>query len=180
MAAESPAATLARLVPDLCRMRRGPADVPYSPSLFAVLLVAGTVLDLGTGAALGDGTTAFARSLLSNAVVLGLCGVALGLRHFANRYVQTACALLACSLAFSLLQLPFVFAAGPLPADAAALSNAQLLLGWITLGLLAWQVAVAAHIMRQAIEAPAGLAVVLVLSWVIADWALERAVFGSG
>lgn len=109
--------------------------------------------------------------------MLVLCWIALAIRHLRNRYVQTATALLACSLAFSLLQLPIALLAGPPPAGADALTGLQILVGWATLAVFVWQVSVDAHIMRHAMEAPFGLAFALVVSWVLAYWALDRMLF---
>lgn len=168
---------LVRATIDLCRLRGDPADLPHAPLRLAALIVAVTVLDLLIGHLIGDGVNAFARSLLSTGVVLGLCWAALAIRRLRNRYVQTATALLACSLAFSLLQLPLALLAGPPPASAAELSAAQIVLGWLTVGVFVWQVCVDAHIMRHALDAALGLAFALVVSWVLAYWALDSVLF---
>lgn len=171
------ASTLPALVIGLCRLRNGPQDLPHAPRLAVLLLMASVLLDSAIGAALGDGDTAPLRSLLSSVVVLGLCGVALAIRRLGHRYVQTATALLACSIAFSLLQLPVALMAGPAPASATELSDAQVLLGWFTLGLFFWQIAVNAHIVRHAMDSSFGFALGLVATWVLAFWALDHALF---
>ncbi len=98
--------SLVKTVVDLCRFRRVPQDLPYSPQLLAVLLVAATLFDLAVGAATGDAESAFAHSLLSSGLVLLLCWIALAIRRLNHRYVQTATALVACGLLISLVQLP--------------------------------------------------------------------------
>lgn len=168
----------ARIV-GLCRLRGGPQDLPYSPNLLAALVVAATALDVLIGGLVDDTGSAFGRSLLSTFVVLGLCWVALAIRGLGSRYVQTAIALLACSLVFSLLQLPIALLAEPLAPGASTLSGSQLLLGWISIAVLAWQLSVYAHIVRQAMEAPFALAFALAASWVLAYWALEHLLFGA-
>ncbi len=170
--------SLSRIVFDLCRLRGNPQDFPYSPSLLALLVGAGTALDTLVGGLLGEADTTLARSLLSTVIVLALCWVALAIRGLRNRYVQTACALLTCSFALSLLQLPIALLAGPPPTAVADMSAMQAMFGWITLALLLWQVSVNAHIMRHAIDASFGLAFALVLSWLIAYWAIDRILFG--
>lgn len=170
---------LARTTLELCRLRSGPADLPHAPLLLAGLIVAGTVLDLAVGGALGDSANVFARSLLSTGIVLVLCWAALAIRRLGHRYVQTATALLACSLVFSLLQVPLALLAGPPPASAAQLTAVQIVLGWLTIGVFVWQVCVDAHIMRQALDAALGLAFALVVSWVLAYWALDSLLFGA-
>ena len=65
---------------------------------------------------LGGATMRCARSLVSTALVLALCWIALAMRQLGNRYVQTASALVACSIVFSLLCCRSPWLAGPMPA----------------------------------------------------------------
>lgn len=164
---------------ELCLLRGAPQDLPYSPRLLVALIVAGTAADAFAGSLVGDLDGALARSLLSTFVVLALCRLALVMRDMRNRFVQTASALTACGLVFSLVQLPLALIAVPIPAPGTPLSGMHLLVGWATLGLLVWQLAVSAHIMRHAIESSFGLAFALVVSWLIAYWALLRLLFGA-
>jgi hypothetical protein len=172
-------AALACLVRDLCQLRRGPEEMPYSPALLALLVAASVVLDVATGALFG-GNDVFARSLVSTALVLALSWAALEVRRFGNRYVQTASALVACGLAFSLLALPLGWLAHPIPSTATVLTPAQVLLGWAVLALFVWNLSVFAHIMRRAIESSFGLAFAIVVAWAVADWALGRVLFDAG
>src|SRR5690606_24812874 len=98
------------------------------------------------------------------------------------RYVQTATALAACGLAVSLLQVPIAFLIET-PREAAALEALardplQVALRWLLLASLVWQVLVNAHVLRQAVEIRRGIAIVHVVAWLIAYWALERLAFG--
>ncbi len=168
-----------RVLWPLFRLRGSPQDLPYSSHLPLLLVAASVILDMLVGDALHDTGNTFARSLLSTGVVLGLCWVALAIRGLNNRFAQSATALVACSLLFSLLQLPLAWLAGPPPPSADQLTTLQVLIGWITIALFVWQVSIDAHIMRHAMDAPFGLAFALVLSWVIAYWALDRVLFGA-
>lgn len=167
---------LASLAVGLCRFRTPPQDLPFSPPLLAALVVAAIALDAFIGATFDDSGGAFGRA----AVVLGLSWTALAIRRLPQRYVQTASALLLCGLAVSLVQLPLVLLLEPLPADASApASPFQMLLRWAMLATLVWQVLAFAHIMRHAIEARFGLALVLVTSWTVAAFALDGLLFGA-
>lgn len=174
---ESRFAALAHLVRDLCQLRRGPEDMPYSPALLLALVVASIAIDLASSVAFGGDDDALARSLVSTALVLALAWAALHVRRLANRYVQTASALVACGLVFSLLVLPLGWLAHPMPATATALTPLQVLLGWAVLAIFVWNLVVFAHIMRRAIDAPFGLAFAIVIAWAVANWALARALF---
>ncbi len=103
--AERPPGTFLRLLWPLFRLQGNPQDLPYSGQLPLLLVAASVILDMLVGDALHDTGDTFARSLLSTGVVLGLCWIALAIRGLRNRFVQTATALVACSLLFSLLQL---------------------------------------------------------------------------
>jgi hypothetical protein len=174
---ESPLARLAIIVRDICQLRRGPEEVPYSKRLLVVLIGASIALDVLSERVLG-GHDALARSLVSTTLVLALCWIALAMRRFGNRYVQTASALVACSIVFSLLVLPLAFFAGPMPSDA-TLTPLQTLIVWATFAIFVWSVLVDAHIIRRALDAPFGLGVALALAWTIADWALGHALFDA-
>ncbi|MDR2011743.1 MAG: hypothetical protein LBQ20_01575 [Rhodanobacter sp.] len=167
---------LARIAVDVCRLRRGPQDLPYSPHLLLTLIVVSTGLDLLAGTAQGDSaSSALGRSLLSNVSVLGLCWVALAIRHLHARYVQTATALVACSLLFSLIQTSLTLLAGPLPDAHTPLTGLQGLISWIALTLFVWEIGVDVHIMRHAMESSFVFALLLVISWVVVYWTLASA-----
>jgi hypothetical protein len=174
---ESPLARLALLVRDICQLRRGPEEIPYSWRLLVVLIGASVALDVLSERVLG-GHDALARSLVSTTLVLALCWIALAARGLVNRYVQTASALVACGIVFSLLVLPLAMLAGPMPSDA-SLTPLQTLLVWATFAIFVWSVLVDAHIIRRALDAPFGLGVALALAWTIADWALGHALFDA-
>ena len=172
------ASSLLREVLELCRLRGAPERLPYSPRLFATLFVAGGAVDALIAMDVSDAGTALAHSLLGSVVVLGLCAIALAIRGLANRYVQTATALLACGLVVSLAQWPLLWMAGPLPvanpgATPAPPAPSTVLLAWLSLGLLAWQLLVYARIMRAAMESTMPFALALVISWLVAYWALD-------
>lgn len=173
-----------RLVAELCRLRRGPQDLPHSPALLAWLIAAGVALDVLVGAFLsGDGGDALAHSLLATGVVLGLAWAELALRGRASRYVQTATALCACGLVISLAQLPIaalIELPPPGETDAAAAAGSfQVLLRWLVLATLVWQVFVNANILRHAVDIGFGFALAHAASWVIVYWLLESLLFGA-
>jgi hypothetical protein len=87
---------------DLCRFRRGPEDMPYAPWLLVVLLFVSGALQVGFN--LHDG---FKPALVVAAPVAGLAVIAavfllLRGRGMAERFVQTATALVAVNLLFDL------------------------------------------------------------------------------
>jgi hypothetical protein len=172
-------AAFAHLVRDLCQFRRGPEDMPHSPALLAVLIAASLLIDIASGSVIGVENDRVAHVLVSTTLILALAWVALAMRRLGHRYVQTASALVACSIAFSLLVLPLAWLAGPPPAPPATPPPMQTLLWTLMLGIVVWNLAVNAHIVRRAIEAPYGLAFAIVVAWAVADWALAHALFDA-
>lgn len=169
---------LARIL-NLCRFRGGPQDLPYKPGWLIALLAVSVSLDLGTANLFDIGDSALAHSLFSSSLLLALCWLALAIRRLRSRFVQTAIALIACSMVFSILIVPVAMVFGTPAETDKVLSPAQTLLAWLALGVLAWKVAVDAHIVRQAIDAPFWLGMSLALAWSIADFALSRILFAG-
>ncbi|MGA9342824.1 MAG: hypothetical protein WBV61_10925 [Rhodanobacteraceae bacterium] len=168
-----------RLVRDLCQLRRGPEDVPYAPRLLLVLIIASVSLDVALGAALDVKGSILPRSLLSTALILGLCWTALTARGLGARFVQAASALIACSMVFSVLMLPIAALTGAPPSSPDQLTSMQVLLAWTALAVIVWKLSVDAHILRRALNAPFALGFLLAFAWALADWALGRAVFNG-
>lgn len=175
-----------RLVAELCRLRGGPQDLPHSPALLVWLVAAAVALDALLGSLLdadGDGT-GLGRALLSSGLVLVLAWIALAMLGRGARYVQTATALVACGLLVSLVQLPIALLMEPIAEPAAgqslpAAEPLQVLLRWLALATLIWQLLVNAHILRHALDSRFGIGLLLALSWVIGYWALESVLFGA-
>ena len=80
--------------------------MPYSPALLGLLLAASIAVDLASGVAMGAENDRVAHVLVSTVLILGLAWIALAMRGLGSRFVQTASALVACSIAFSLLVNP--------------------------------------------------------------------------
>ncbi|MGH8171847.1 MAG: hypothetical protein ACREPX_01790 [Rhodanobacteraceae bacterium] len=175
----NPLFDLAVLVRDLCQLRRGPQDAPYSPRLLGALLAASVFLDTLIGTVLDRSPHALARSLVSTGLVLALCAIALSIRQLMSRYVQTATALVACSIALTLLALPILALIGPVPTPPATMAPLQVLMSWALLAMLIWNLAVNAHIVRHAMDAPFAFGLALVVAWTVADWALAHALFDA-
>ena len=153
--------------------------MPFSKTLLGILVGSSILLDVATGSLLGNPANLLARSLVSTALVLALVWIALSMRQLGNRYVQTASALVACSMVFSLLILPFAWLAGPTPPPPAALTPLQVLLGWAMLAIIVWNLTVNAHIARRALDAPFAMGFALAIAWALADWALGHALFDA-
>lgn len=134
---------LAALVGDLLRLRRGPQDVPYSPTVLLLALIPYALL----GSALAAFAMPVSRALLygpTEAALLGaLVYASLAVRRHPARFVQTLTALVLVGVVFNALSLPLT-----------ALARPENGLGLLILALVAWSFAVSVHILRLALDIP--------------------------
>jgi len=168
------------LIRDICLLRRGPQDLPYSVALLAAVAAAWMVLQLGVAVARAapiDGV--FAGATLELMFTLGALNVILTLRGLRNRFVQTATALLGCTLVFILLNVPILLLIGDPPTTVQQLSPLQVLLVLVSLPLLVWKVLVDAHIFRHSFDVPYLSGVVIALLWIIAGMMLVGGAVGG-
>lgn len=157
---------LLELARDLIWLRRGPQDLPYSPSLSLALFVAACAADLIVALVAPDGqTNILANVLLSNALMVGLPWAALNVGGMQSRFAQVAGALSLMSIAFTTLIFPILVIASfdGSPADSPSHGVETLL----RLILLAWFITVEGHILRHALKLPLALAIVVALTFLI-------------
>ncbi|HQW82439.1 MAG TPA: hypothetical protein PLQ74_11285 [Pseudomonadota bacterium] len=154
------------LIRDLFRFRRGPADVPYVPSLLFALFVAMIMIDAGAARALTGQNGNPMLAAANNGVALLLIHVLLKISGKPARFMQTATALLLVRVALSLLTLLLMSAVLPIPKDPEDLQPLQALLMALMLPLLIWYMALRVHILRHALEVvwPRALGLVLLIA----------------
>jgi hypothetical protein len=139
----APSRALLTLVGDLLRLRRGPQDVPYSPSLLVLALLPYAALSSVLAAFAMPAQRAALYGPAEAALLATLVYAALLIGRRPARYVQTLTALLLTGVAFNVLSLPLT-----------ALARPENGLGLFILLLVGWSFAVSVHILRQALEIP--------------------------
>ena len=82
------------------------------------------------------------------------------------------------SAAFTLLTLPIVLGVGELPKDPKDLTAVQALLGWVSLLLMGWQLAVRGNILRHALDLPMRLGVLVAVVFFAVDVLVALILFG--
>ncbi len=164
------------LLRDICRLRRGPQDLPYSPRLLAAVCLATLLLQLAIARVMGIAGDTLGAGVLSLAFNLGVLYLLLNLRGLTSRFVQAGIALLCCAIIFSLLSLPIVLLAGNHPTVPEQMTPLQLLLGLVALPIVVWKLVVDAHILRHSMNLPflGGLAVAVL--WLVAELAFGAAI----
>ncbi|MEA3221119.1 hypothetical protein [Immundisolibacter sp.] len=139
----SPWRALAELVGDLLRLRRGPQDVPYSPTLLLLALIPYALLSSALAAFAMPASRALLYGPTEAALLAVLVYVSVAVRRRPARYVQTLTALLLVGVVFNALSLPLT-----------ALARPENGLGLLILALVAWSFAVSVHILRLALDLP--------------------------
>ncbi|MEO8803723.1 MAG: hypothetical protein ABI304_10225 [Rudaea sp.] len=157
------------LLRDICLLRRGPQDLPYSPRLLVTICVASVALQLFIAQILGIEGNTIVASLLGLGFNLGVLYVLLSLRGVRSRFVQTGSALLACALLFALLSLPIALLAGGKPPTPENVTPLQLLLGLVSLPIVIWKIVIDAHILRHSLNLPFFAGLIIAIFWLIAE-----------
>jgi len=173
--------TLVRLLMAICLLRRGPSDLPYSIALTRGLVVISVLVDLFYVTAIQI-EQALPRILFSLVLLIAVPWLLLAGRGLRARYVQTLGALAGTGALFTLFFLPVALwaqqhMAGVAPGD--ELSGPQMAAGWLVLGLLGWRLAVNAHILRLALDAPRAAGILLALAWFLLEFSVDRMLFGA-
>ena len=166
------------LLRDLMLFRRGPQDLPFSTSLLAAAAVLAFALDAFVASRFQLMADAAPRVAFSLAALLALPWIALKLADKEARYAQTALALVATSAMFTVLTVPILIGVGQLPQDPKDLTATQALLGWFSLLLVGWQIAVRGHILRHALDLPMRLGVLVAVVFFAVELLLAVLVFG--
>jgi hypothetical protein len=163
----------------VCRFRRGPEDMPYSPPLLIALLVACGALqayfNVYNGAAPGVAAAVVVGGLgLIGAVYLLLRG-----RGKSLRFVQTMTALAAAYLVFGVVVDALISGLSLAalskqvlehPDHPPALTTLQTLMIPAVVALVIWQFCVFVGILRRALEIPVVGAVLVLLLLFLVDW----------
>ncbi len=136
------------LIFNIIRLRAAPQDLPHSR--FLMLLCIGSYLLMGLVIASLDQT--FGLALLSASIdtllLVGLAWLALWIRGFRGRIIQTVTAFAATGTLFEFISWPLVIYLQQTSADDP--SSLSILL----LALVIWNISVIGHILRHAVDVP--------------------------
>lgn len=169
---------LVKLIWDICCLRRGPQDVPYSPALLALLCVASIGLQQLVALLVGAESEPLFSAVAAALFTLAALFFLLTVRNLRSRFVQTACAWFGCAMLFFLLTLPLLLMTGPTPPTSGA-APMQIFAGLLALPLLIWKLMVDAHVLRHSLNVPflAGMAIAVL--WLIIGLAIANAGGGA-
>lgn len=163
-------------VRDLCLLRRGPEDLPYSPALLAALLIASVVLEGLFDIYRGVQPLMMPVALIGTLATLGALFLVLRGRRKPERFMQTALALVTTSLLFELIALPLSLVVMPFAQAAAhatkptAPTQAQALALLAMFVFAIWQVCISVSILRRALEIPVVGGVLVLILLACVNW----------
>lgn len=163
----------------ICRFRRGPEDMPYSPPLLIALLIGCGALQVGFNLYNGATAGVAAAVLVGGLGGIGVLYLLLRGRGQSLRFVQTLIALAAVYLLFGVVidTLISVLSLTALseqiikhPGQTPVLTTGQTAVIPGVVALVIWQFCVFVGIVRRALEISVAGAVLLLLLLFLADW----------
>ena len=158
---------------DICLLRAGPQDIPYSPLLLGLALAAYALIDLMVTSLAVAGATAVKMVLLDVAVMAVFLQLILQWYAKPARFLQTLTAMAGTGALLGLLAWPLIRVLADVGPDGAPPLPAVLL--W--LALLIWSLVVLGHILRHALGVSLPVGVALGVLYSIAALALVRLLF---
>jgi drug/metabolite transporter (DMT)-like permease len=171
--------SLLESIRDILLLRRGPQDLPFSAALLGTLILFALAIGLAVSAQRVPVAVAAPQLGFEVLLLLALAWIPLAVARRGERFIQTATALVAAAIAFNLLAVPVVLGVGELPRDPRALSTLQVVLGWLSLALLAWKLVVSGHVLRHALDVPLRIGVLIAAAFLAAEVVLNLALFGA-
>ncbi len=168
-----------QLLRDILWLRRGPADMPYSPALLVAVCVADIAMQWLLGQVLAADYGLLLPSLIRIFILLGFAYLILMTRGLQNRFVQTATALQCCSIVFKLLVVPAMFVLSGNPKLANPLTGIQSLFVLVTLPVALWEFVAYAHIFRHALSVTFARGFGVSAAWLVMEWLVGVALQGA-
>ena len=155
-----------RLFLDIVLFKKGPQDVPDSPVLFALVLLADVVISTVVGALEGDVSGALVQAFVASVLLLAFVALILLLTSHRERFQKTATAVLGCDALMTLAALPV-----------SLLPDVLSGLGLLIMGILFWNLLVFAHILKHALGIGYALSVALALIFTLTSLDLMARIF---
>jgi hypothetical protein len=162
-------AALLRQLIEICLLRRGPQDLPWSPPAVALVTALLLALQLAFAVHFESPPAALAaRVVVTLVLLLGATLALLRFRGMENRAAQTLLALAGMSLLFALVMMPLAIVLRPYLGDENP-PPSMMLFALAAVFAFFWKLRVEAAIWRQALEIPVPAAYLLTLALVLAE-----------
>ncbi len=150
-----------KLFIDICLLRKGPEDVPYSEILLGLLLALSIIISILVG--IMTKTMQFAVISTIAELFFSFVFIKLLLSKKPERFLQTFVALLGASTLLNLIYAPAVYIFLMNENN----KNIQTLVSLLTVALLVWSIAVYGHIFSRALQSPMVYGVAISIAYVL-------------
>ncbi len=162
---------------NICLLRGGPQDVPYSATLVTAIVTIHYCLTVFFIA----WTHGISNGLGMAAMLVGVSFAAiflvLRMRKVPERFVQTVSALFGTSIILSLMALPLLIMVATMAQMA---GGSMIMLGqWVGIAVEIWILIVAGHIFRNALAIPLFVGVILSIGIALLNAIVVRAMMGG-
>lgn len=157
---------LLKIFGQILLLRASPGELPYSQALMTQLLVAHLMVGALLAYVTPPGDEALLTAALGTLSLYGVSWLLLSLYSLTPRIAQVVSALAGCEIAIGLLSLPIYGWFFSVSKEAQALPALLLIM------LFGWNVALAAHIYRQAVGVSWGMGLLYALAYIISSVAL--------
>lgn len=149
---------------DICLFRKGPQDLPASPTLLGLCLTTYGLSGLLSLLGSMRPSTAVFQAAADIVVLAGFAYGILALMNYRARFVQTLTALAGTYTLLNLIALPLIFW---LEQATTGTANAPALPSLLLLGLMGWSIAVMAHVLQHALSTSRGMGVLYALGYLV-------------
>ena len=147
----------------ICRLRAGPADVPASPWLLRVAVLAYFISGIFVSHVDHRWSVSLVASAADTLFLLALAWLVLRVKQYGNRYLQTVTSIAGSNAIIALVSLPVLMLFRLVEPHG---QLTMLVLLFVIL-LVIWNLMVTAHILREALELQAGMAVIVTVIYTV-------------
>lgn len=158
--------TAVKLFFDICLLRKGPEDVPFSNILLGLVVAASIIVSIWVGAMVNG--MQFAGFATIAELFFTFLFIKLLLINKPERFLQTFIALLGTLTLINILYAPGVYIFLLTENN----ENIQTLIGLLAFALLIWKIAVCGHIFSRALPAPMAYGVVISIAYALLNFIL--------
>jgi len=160
----------------LCLLRSTPQQLPASPLLFWLSLVANLVAGvLLVAGARSNLFLALEEGLADSLLLLVMLWVALHLQGHGGRFLQSATAFLGASTLLAFVAIPLLALAGPDEGNRLLVELAGMLL----LALIVWNIVVFGHIFRHSFDVSLALGIGLAVAYTLFSYQVMNLMFST-
>lgn len=162
---------IVRLFYDILLFRKGPQDVPFSPSLTRMTLAVYAVVSFLMLFMSNHWFSALLKMLADVVLLMAFIRITLAWVHKSERYQQTFCALLGTDALLTLCGVP------PTAVMLVPSGDLAILGFFIVVGLILWHWTVIGHILSHALEQTLGFSLGLALLYMMATYQILAILF---